>query len=282
MDLHSGYPFSLIRYGLCYPYPQLEKSIKTNVVIVGGGISGALAAYHLVTAGIECVVVDGRTIGLGSTCASTSLLQYEIDVPLKDLIAKVGEQHAVRSYELCKESIDRLKSIAKDISFENFQTRSSLYFASHDKDVSSLSEEYLARKRHGFDVTYLERNEIKNQFNFSSAGAILSKDGAQTDAYQYTHALYQHALKKGLQVYDRTLVKKVSTTKNGVLVKTNSGHTIEANKLIYATGYETTEFVSKKIVNLKSTFVTVSESMGAAFDEWDKQSVLWNTANPYL
>jgi len=81
MDLVSGYPFWLIKSGLIYNYPALENSIKTDVVILGGGISGAFTAYNLTNAGIDCVVVDSRSIGLGITCTRTSLLKWEIDTP---------------------------------------------------------------------------------------------------------------------------------------------------------------------------------------------------------
>ena len=75
MNLSSGYPFWLVRHGLPFDYPKLDRDIDTDVVVMGGGISGALMSYHLTNAGVNHIVVDGRTIGLGSTCASTSLLQ---------------------------------------------------------------------------------------------------------------------------------------------------------------------------------------------------------------
>ncbi|MEO6733806.1 MAG: FAD-binding oxidoreductase [Ferruginibacter sp.] len=90
MNLLSGYPYWLVKDGLPFDYPKLEKSIGADVIIMGGGISGALVAYYLVNAGVNCLLIDGRTIGLGSTCGSTSLLQYEIDTPLCKLKDKVG------------------------------------------------------------------------------------------------------------------------------------------------------------------------------------------------
>ena len=90
MNLSSGYPFWLIRHGLPHDYPVVTANIKTEVAIIGGGISGALMAYYLINAGVSCVLADARTIGLGSTCASTSLLQYEIDTPLCELKHKAG------------------------------------------------------------------------------------------------------------------------------------------------------------------------------------------------
>jgi len=89
MRLTGGYPFWLIRDGLLYSYAKLLQHVKIDTVLIGGGISGALTAYYLTEAGIDCILVDSRTIGLGSTCGSTSLLQYELDVPLHRLKKKV-------------------------------------------------------------------------------------------------------------------------------------------------------------------------------------------------
>src|ERR1700749_4986953 len=104
MQLTGGYPFSLINYGLLHAYPKLLNNTSENTVIIGGGISGALSAYYLSNAGIECILVDGRTIGLGSTCASTSLLQYELDIPLHLLKKRIGDANANRVYQFCGNS----------------------------------------------------------------------------------------------------------------------------------------------------------------------------------
>src|SRR6476620_7687324 len=111
MNLKAGLPYWLIKDGLPFNYPRLEKNIETDVLIMGGGISGAITAYYLMRAGINCVVVDSRSIGLGSTCASTSLLQYEIDVSLTDLKNKIGLAAAVDAYRLCGDSIGKLQEI---------------------------------------------------------------------------------------------------------------------------------------------------------------------------
>jgi len=97
MDLRSDYPYWLLKDGIIRTYPSLKKNIKTDIVVLGAGITGALVSYKLVEAGKEVVVVDRRHVGMGSTAASTALLQYEIDVPLHELIHKVGEKNAIRS-----------------------------------------------------------------------------------------------------------------------------------------------------------------------------------------
>lgn len=281
MNLKSGYPFSLVKHGLPYDYPRLTGSIETDVVIIGGGISGALSAYYLSKEGIECIVVDARTIGLGSTCASTSLLLYEIDVPLTKLGMIRGYGNAARAYELGRRAIFKLRDIANEIGFNGFEFRKSLYFADKVRDQRWLHEEFLARKKYGFKVEWLGKHDIKKLYGFKSSAAILTAEAAQTNSYLFTHALHQHSIKKGVKVFDRTSVERI-TYKKDILLKTEDDLTIKARKIIHASGYETGNFLKEKIVNLSSTYATVSEQIDGEQPFWNDNTLIWNTAQPYL
>ncbi len=282
MNLKAGYPFSLIKNGLVADYPKLEKNIQTDVVIMGGGISGALAAHYLLQKNITCVIVDARSIGLGSSCASTSLLQYEIDTPLYKLSALIGEKNAARSYWLCKEAIDKLVLLADKIGFMDIQKKKSLYFAAAKKDVANLKKEFSARKKQGFTVRYLEDKEVFKNSGIHAPAAILSRDAGQTNAYMFTHALHRYNSKKGLEVYDRTTIRTIKHDTKGVNLVTENGYKIKARKLIYATGYEVVKYIDKPIVKLHSTYATISEALSLERPYWKDEMLLWNTADPYL
>ena len=282
MNLKSGFPFWLIKNGLPFNYPKLEKNIKTDVVVMGAGISGALVAWQLTQNNIPCVVVDARTVGLGSTCASTSLLQYEIDEPLSRLQFKAGYSNAIRAYQLCKDSIETLGQIAEKIGVNEFEFKPSLYYAAYKKDVSFLKDEFEIRKKNGFKVQWLDQKNILDQFGFDAPAAIFSKHGAQTNAYAFTHCLHQHAIKKGLQVYDRTNIESIHHGRKKVILKTDEGNIITAKKMVYATGYEVVNYISKKIVKLTSTYATISEHSNSKDLLWNKNAMIWNTADPYL
>jgi glycine/D-amino acid oxidase-like deaminating enzyme len=282
MNLKAGLPFSLIRFGLMHTYPKLTEPLKTDIAIVGGGISGALTGYYLQQAGLDCAIIDGRSIGLGSTCASTSLLQYEIDTPLTRLAKLRGEENAARAYRLCLESIIKLGKLARHIGMPEFKATKSLYFAAHKKDVSFLRDEFALRDAHRFPVTYLDERHIQQHFGFTAPGAILSDTAAYTDAYVFTNALHQYGIRKGLKVFDRTYIQKVKYNKRSITLTTAEGVNITARKLIYATGYEVTEIIREKIVKLHSTYATASEHLPAAADGMLGDALLWNTADPYL
>lgn len=282
MNLSSGYPFDLIRNGLPYDYPRLEADGRADVVIMGGGISGALTAYRLCKAGIDCWVMDARSIGLGSTCASTSLLQYEIDTPLYQLAERIGERNAARCYALSAESIVALEEICRDIRFHSFYYRPSIYFAASTKHVAMLQKEYTARSNCGFDVHWMDEASLNRTYGLQSPAAIRSSLGAQADAYTLTHALHQHNISRGVKVYDRSPVVKIDHTKKGVKLVTGNGRLVRCKKLVYATGYESVKYIDRKIVQLYSTYATASEQFGNDHLLWEDKALFWNTGDPYL
>jgi glycine/D-amino acid oxidase-like deaminating enzyme len=282
MDLRSNYPYWLLRDGIIKTYPSLDRNITTDIVVMGAGITGALVAFKLREAGRETVVVDRRHVGMGSTAASTALLQYEIDVPLCELIEKVGEKNAERSYCLCIEAINELETITSRVNGKSdFLRKPSLQYCSHKKDLRQLKKELLCRKKAGISVEWLDASELKNLFGIEKAAAVLSKDGAEVNAYALTHELLQYSIRKGLQVYDHTEISNITYERNLVKLETLDGWTIKCRKLIIACGYESQRYIPKKVEQFNSTYTIASEPIRK--DEfWFKNSLIWETARPYL
>lgn len=281
MDLKSGHPYFFLKNGLGPDYGSLRADLTTEVVILGGGISGALMAHVLFEQGIPCVVIDKRTIGLGSTSASTSLLQYEIDVPLYNLSRHIGKDSAFLAYRLCASAIDRIGEIAAEVGYRDFTRSESLYFSDSKASSEFLRKEFDIRREAGFDVEYLGREAILNRYGISSGGAILSTKAAKVDAYLLTHVLHAHNIRRGLQVFENSCVDRIKETVSGVELLTDTGYKVRAGRIVYATGYEVTEQISRSIVKLRSTYAFVSEHL-EQIPAFMENTVMWNTSDPYL
>jgi glycine/D-amino acid oxidase-like deaminating enzyme len=251
-------------------------------LIIGGGISGALTAYYLTQAGIECIVVDARTVGLGSTSASTCLLQYELDTPLHQLMDKIGEEKAIRCYQACGDAVDKLSVLAKEVHHTEYETVNSLYFSTRRLQRSFIGKEFAARKKAGFEVELLGKDDIRHQYGLKAEWAILSKKGGATDAYLLTHQIFQWAQQKGLRVFNRTKAATIDYGKKQVLVTTADGFTIQARYIVNATGFEVGSFIKKGIVNFDCTYAIISEQQEEKEALWKDRVMMWNTEDPYL
>lgn len=282
MDLVSPHPFWSSKNGLLSVYPALREDVTCDVVILGGGISGAFLAQRLVREGLAIVVLDKRDVCAGSTSASTALLQYEIDTPLVDLSRRIGRQNAVQAYRLCHDSIPAIEALVAELAIDcGFRRRKSVYLASRASDAPSLQEECAARRAAGIDVEYWDEARIGTRFSFSRAGAIVSQQAAEVDCHRLAHALLGYAAKMGARIFDRTIVENYETDPSTVRLRTDSGCQVVAKQAIFATGYESREFLPRRIVKLKSTYALASEPL-TEFSGWWERCIIWETSRPYM
>jgi len=282
MDLYSSQPYWLMKNGLVNSYSSLSEDINVDVAIIGAGISGALCAYYLRNAGLKIAVLDRRHVGMGSTAASTAFLQYEIDKPLSELSGYVGFKKAVKAYELCREAVYDIGQICGRLKVSvDFHLRPSLHYASFNKHVDPLREEYKLRAANAFDVSWLESGDIKRLYGFDAPGAILSADAGEVDAYLLTHALFQSVLRKGHEIYSNTNVAEIVHHKRGVALHTSAGNKVHARKLIIACGYESLKYLPKPVGDVHATYALVSEPLAKEY-LWHRNSLIWETADPYM
>jgi glycine/D-amino acid oxidase-like deaminating enzyme len=282
MKLRSKEPYGLLRNGLINTYPSLQRNASCDVLVVGGGITGALLAYQFSKEGYKTILIDKRDVSLGSTSASTSLLQYEIDEPLYSLIEKVGENAAVDTYLEGVKAIDKLGKIVKLIKAGcGFEQKNSVFIANTEKDKAWLTTEFEHRKRIGLKVKWLTKTQLKRAYGATGEGAILSEAGASTDVYQLVHCLLEYALTyQELAVYDHTALVKVHHEKNKCIVEVEGEYQITAKKIVYATGYESQDMLKDKVVDLISTYAFVSEPL--KIPDHLKHAMFWDTEDPYL
>ena len=280
MQLRSPYPFWLMRNGYVHSYPYCDGEKKADVLVVGAGITGALTAYLLAREGLHVIVVDKRHPGMGSTAASTALLQYEIDEPLHSLIELCGRERAEGSYRACYEAVNALAVIVHEEKVDaDFDARSSLQYASFKKDVPGLKKEYAARRKLGFDIEMLGGDDIREQFGFSAPAALLSARAAQVDAYRLVHGLLALPY-DNLETYDCCEVLQIEDTRRGVRVHTTSG-VVQAGHAVLACGYETEKFLPFSCATIGATFALVTKPLPDKEVRADLP-LLWETKEPYL
>lgn len=283
MDLKSNEPFWLVKNGIIESFPSLRNDDECDILIIGGGITGSLIAHQCIEDGYNTILIDKREIANGSSSATTSMLQYEIDVPLYQLIQKIGKEGAEASYKACFDSIIQLEKICKKIKSEaGFARKKSIYFASFKKDIQILEQEFQARKNAGYDVKWLSEDNLKEKYHLHRAYCgILSQIGGSVDAFKLVHELLMYNIKKGLKVFDKTEFTDIKYHKNYNEIILETGSKIKAKKVIYCSGYETAKMIPEKFVDLLSTFAMVSEVNSQINDEFP-DVLIWDTADPYI
>lgn len=283
MKLLSSRPFWPVRDGIPATYPPLDREVKCEVAVIGGGITGAMIGWELTKAGIETVILDRREAAHGSTAGSTSLLQYEIDEPLHRLIQNLGETRAVASYRRCRDALRSIEQLVRELGLEcGYARKRSLLLASKKAHVAGLRREFEARRDAGFSVEWWTREQLAKHSTLPQSAAIMSRQGAQIDAYQFAYGLLEAARRKGAQIYERTTVKRTHQRARGVVLETSRGFNVHARWLVVAAGYEAGAFLPEPVIALHSTYAIISHPV-SDFSGWPaKRCLIWETARPYV
>lgn len=283
MDLHSGLPLWIATNKLYNYYRPLAHNAAVEVAIIGSGITGSLIAHELCSHGVHCCVVDKRSIALGSTSASTSQLQYEIDTPLHRLIETIGEQKAVAAYKDSLQAITDIHDVLKSTESEqSFRFVPTFYCASNKQSVAGLKRELEARKKYGLPVEFFDDKELSRTLGVGKPAALYNETSAQMDSYQAaTGILKYHQKKNKLQLYSHTLVENYRRNGEGYILTTSQGYRIRCRYVVIAAGFEAGQFLPKNVMKLISTYAIASQPI-AKDDLWYKRALIWETNQPYL
>ncbi|AIQ51669.1 NAD(P)/FAD-dependent oxidoreductase [Paenibacillus sp. FSL R7-0331] len=262
-------------------YKTLDGDITCDCLIVGGGMGGAMTAYRLSLSGASTVLIDKRAVASGSSHANTGLLQIANDKSLTACINTFGEANGVLFYKLCQQALGKILELPSLLDIDpQIIPRSSLLYASTPEDVPMLRQEHETLTAHGFDSEFWDTDKIGAHYSFSKPAALYSRGDAETNPFRTVHSLIDKAHSGGVRIYEHTRARHYEYSADGVICYTDHGR-IFAKNVIFAMGYETQEMKKDRGAELINTYAIKTRPL-ASMPKWHEQSLLWETARPYL
>lgn len=201
-------------------FSKLSADIKTDVLIIGGGMVGVLCAYMLNSAGVDCVLLEARKIGGGTTKNTTAKITAQHGLVYKKLIRQFGPEKAKQYLFENLKAVAFFIDLSKDIDCD-LEIRDSYVYALNDR--SMIDDEIAALKELGYHAEYVRDTALP----FEIAGAVRFKDQAQ-----FSPLKFLAGISKKLNIYENTTVNQLVGTK----VLTDGG-SVDAKKIIVATHF---------------------------------------------
>lgn len=262
-------------------YPLLEEDVTCDILIIGGGMGGALLAHTLSERHLNTVLLEKRVIAGGSSSGNTGLLQCFNDKTLTSIINTFGEEIGVTFYQMCEKAIRNLVEVASRLQLDSqLIPRSSLYYASSEDDVMMLQEEYETLRKYGFQTEYWDQARIESSFPFSKPAALYTRGDAEVNPFRFVHALIQAATQSGVTVFEHSEAIRYEYTNEGVICHTQTNR-VFAKKVIYTMGYETQEMKPDSNALLKTSYAILTSPIND-LSGWHERCMMWETARPYL
>lgn len=191
-------------------FPSLQEDIKTDILVIGGGICGILIAYRLKKEGKNVLVVEKNRIASQRTLRTTATITALQDIMYKDLVKEARKLY----FDSCKYAIKEYQKLSKTIDFDFEMVSSYKYF----RKIDDFHDEYIALKEIGFEPNIHDYQEyhIMEFENQAQMNPLL---------------LIKNLVKK-LNIFENTEIIKID--ENKAYTKKNC---IEFNNVVVATGY---------------------------------------------
>lgn len=261
-------------------YDYLTEDTETEVIIIGGGVTGSILGYYFTKANIPSIIIEKERIAYGSTGITTALLQYELDSTARELEAYTSLENIIQSYQLGLKALEEIqKFIDENGNKCRYERKDTLLYTAKKIEAAQMEQEYLIRKQAGIEVELL--TEENNPFSFDmKAGVYGKKGGAQLDPYQYTHQLLGVGCKAGLRVYENTEAVDITYLPEKVEVLTSYGYKLKGKKVIVATGYNTDRF-TKRSFGIKTVTYNIATKPVSSFEGWFNQVLIRDNEETY-
>jgi len=201
-------------------FPALEHDLKTDVLIVGGGMAGNLCANMLEQAGVNYALIEADRICSGVTRNTTAKITSQHGLIYEKLLRMHGPEIARKYWEANEAAITAYRKLAQSIDC-NF-TQADNYIYSKD-NLQKLEAEKEALDKLGIPAELI----TETQLPFSVKGAIRFRNQAQFHPLKFAAEIA-----KDLHIYEHTSAREFA----GNRVLTDYG-TITASKIIITTHF---------------------------------------------
>ncbi len=201
-------------------FPELLGDIKTDVVIVGGGLAGILCLKELTDRGVDCVLLEAKSIGSGITKNTTAKITFQHGLIYDKMIKSIGQEKAYHYLSANKKAVEKFREMSRKYPCD-FEEKDA-YIYSCD-NIKKIAAEIRAYERLGVDAEFVSEIPLP----VDCKGAVKVSGQAQFHPLKFLFSVA-----KGLKIYENSKVIEFLPGK----VRCLKG-SVTAEKIIVATHF---------------------------------------------
>ena len=201
-------------------FPALPGSLKTDVLIIGGGIAGVLCAHELQKRGVDYALIEASEICSGITKCTTAKITAQHGLIYASLFDRLGKEKAALYLRANLQAIEAYEALAQTIDCD-FERKDAFVYT--QRSPKKIQEEAAALQLLGYPVQI--DHELPLPIPILSAIRFASQA-------QFHPLKFIAGIAAPLHIYEHT--QALELTRRGV--QTSRGE-IQAKKIIVATHF---------------------------------------------
>lgn len=219
---------------------------ETHVVVIGGGIAGTSAAYHLAAAGIQTLLLERGSIGGGATATAVGVLSPPLRQPFDETAHFRGPDTARRIWEFALRSVRGLGALLEERgdAAEAGLDLSGGHVLADAHSLHQVEQSYQALDKAGLPVEWLSADGARALCHGRSLlGGYRIEGGGCISPGPTARALARAARDRGAVVLEDVDVGDARRTEGRMVVETDRGE-VRTEMVVYATHVDSRRFSS--------------------------------------
>jgi glycine/D-amino acid oxidase-like deaminating enzyme/nitrite reductase/ring-hydroxylating ferredoxin subunit len=214
-------------------FPELKEDLRTEVCVIGGGLSGVSIAYELAKRGKKVVLLESFRLGSGQSGRTTAHLSCQLEEEFYNLM-KMHDLQTIRKFlEGHRSAIDSIESIVDQEEIAcDFKRVNGYLFAGEN-----VSEDFLVREREAALKCGLALDPVlKTPLLKKKLMGLRFADQAQFHPLKYMKGLIECLVDLGVTILESTRVTEIENpTPDISLIRTEHNFDIQADYVVVAT-----------------------------------------------
>ena len=225
------------------PKGSLERSKTsveggTEVAVIGGGLTGVVAALHLARRGAKVDLFEQHTVGFGASGRNGGMATTGMSIGIRDAVAKLGFDKAASLYRTYGQAVDLIEKLVMEEGIDcDFARPGKLILASKPAHVQGFEKTAeLLNSRLGVETHLVPKNELRREIGSDAFhGGMVDSKSASLHVGKYIRGLGEAAERAGVTIHEDAPVLTLTKLGSGHELETPRGR-IQANQVLLATG----------------------------------------------
>jgi glycine/D-amino acid oxidase-like deaminating enzyme/nitrite reductase/ring-hydroxylating ferredoxin subunit len=261
------------------PFVKLAEDAETDVVVVGGGITGLTTAYLLVKAGKRVVVLERGRCAMTDTGHTSAHLTMVTDTRISELVKRFGRNHAQAVWDAGLAAIATIDETVREHEIAAFEWVDGYLHApfqdENTRAVERLQEDAAVARELGFDCEFVE------SVPFVKRPGIRVADQARVQPRAYLAGVAKTIVAMGGRIYEHSAADEFCEEPRSIKI---GPHTVRCedvvigthNPLVGLAGMTGSTLFQTKLALYTSYVIAGRAPSGVVAD-----ALWWDTSDPY-
>jgi glycine/D-amino acid oxidase-like deaminating enzyme len=245
-------------------FDRFRGELTTDIVIVGGGLTGCALALAAAQAGLRPVLFEAERIGQSGAGRSAGVLLPEPGPAFRELQERHGLRAARTIFETWRRAAADAASTLRRAHVKCQLAPADSLLVATAATERRLLREFESREAATVESAWLTPKQARHAAGFEVAAGLRARTGFVLDPYRACMGLAAQATRRKARLFERSRVRRVHVASTHVEIVLDGG-LVRAGTVVVATGMATAEFKPlQRHFKTRDRYLVMTEPLGSS------------------